>query len=171
MSSPAHLDSAATVERPVVAFREAMARVCTPVTIVTAMAGERPHGTTVSAFASLSLDPPMLMVSLDRNSDLLATIDETGWFGVNVLQRDHEDLARRFARKGADKFDGVLWQQRCGVPLIAGVSNWIACRVAERVPAADHVLLLGKVVDVVTRLAEPLVYHDRIFGTTIRLQP
>src|SRR6266496_497445 len=97
-------------------FRDAMASVCTPVTIVTGMENERPHGTTVSAFSSLSVDPPMIMVALDRGSDLLAIVQSARRFGVNLLGHDHAELALKFARKGLDKFDGVEWREERGLP-------------------------------------------------------
>ena len=87
-------------------FRDAMATVCTPVAVVTAMDGHRPHGTTVSAFASLSMTPPSLLVSLDRGSELLGLVLGSGFFGMNVLGSSQSGLAGKFARKGADKFDG-----------------------------------------------------------------
>src|SRR3954453_12184914 len=100
-----------------------MAGVATPVSVVTAIAGGLPHGTTVSAFASLSMDPPMVLVALDRNSDLLALVRDGGRFGLNVLERGQAELAKRFARKGNAKFDGVLWWQEHGVPLLSGTSG------------------------------------------------
>ena len=71
-------------------FREVMAGVATPVTVVTAMSDGPPHGTTVSAFASLSMNPPMVLVSLDRGSELLSLIQESRRFGVNVLGTPEE---------------------------------------------------------------------------------
>src|ERR1700749_4320016 len=84
-------------------FRDTLARVPTPVTVVTSHIDRRPHGTTVIAFSSLSLDPPMILVSLDQNSDLLKVIQESGHFGVNVLAAGQLGLATQFAKKGADK--------------------------------------------------------------------
>ena len=92
-----------------VVFREALAAVAAPVGVVTSFDGDRPHGTTVSAFCSLSLDPPLVLVSLDRDSDLLRMVRESRRYGINVLAHDQEDLATRFARKGVDKFDDVAW--------------------------------------------------------------
>src|SRR6185437_14951559 len=86
-------------------FVGAMARVCTPVTVVTTF-DRSPHGTTVNAFASLSLDPPMVLVSLDQRSELLARLTRSGPFGINVLSSVQSDLSMRFARKGPDTFDG-----------------------------------------------------------------
>src|SRR3984957_15902539 len=97
-------------------FRAVMATVCTPVSVVTAMAGDRPHGSTVSAFASLSLNPPMVLVSLDLGSDLLRHIRGSRAFGLNVLHTGQAALAAAFARKGDDKFDGIRWVREDGIP-------------------------------------------------------
>ncbi|MFC3960797.1 flavin reductase family protein [Nocardia jiangsuensis] len=147
------------------AFKDAMAAVCTPVAVVTAMDGDRPHGTTVSAFASLSASPPSLLVSLDRGSDLLAVITVSGEFGVNILGHGQSELAGRFARKGADKFAGISWSGADRVPRLDGAPGWFACRVAQTVVAADHVLVVGEVYAVDTASAAPLTYHERVFGT------
>src|SRR5579872_7085844 len=103
------------------AFRAVMGEVCTAVTVVTAMDGSRPHGTTVSAFSSLSLDPPLVLVSLDRGSQLLEVITAAGRFGVNVLSRDQAALAARFATRGPAKFDGVAWRGDSASPRLEGV--------------------------------------------------
>ncbi|MFG2732970.1 flavin reductase family protein [Streptomyces canus] len=91
------------------ALRDAMATVASPVAVVTAMDGRRPHGTTVSAFASLSLAPPMVVVSLDERSPLLAVVHRTGRFGLNVLAPTRPDSPRAFSVSGPDKFDTVAW--------------------------------------------------------------
>lgn len=148
-----------------VRFREVMASVCTPVSVVTAMAADRPHGTTVSAFASLSMSPPMVLVSLDRGSDLLALIRGTGGFGLNVLATGQAALARSFAAKGTHKFDGVEWRHDGGVPRIEGVAGWLACQVEQFVEGGDHVVLLARVCGADTESALPLTYHVRSFGT------
>lgn len=147
------------------AFRNVMAGVCTPVSVITALDGERPHGTTVSAFASLSMTPPMVMVALDAGSDLLALVRSTRKFGVNVLGADHAHHALTFARKGADKFAGVEWMLADDSPRLTGVPGWLACEVADLVPGGDHVIVLGDVVSAATTPGDPLTYHSRIFGT------
>lgn len=148
------------------AFREAMAAVATPVSVVTAMAADRPHGTTVSAFASLSLTPPMVLVSLDRRSDLLAVVRDTGRFGVNLLGSDQAHLALSFARKGgAGKFAGVAWTEDHGLPRLPGTPAWLACDVADLVDGGDHIIALGHVLCAETRGGQPLTYHSRVFGT------
>lgn len=151
-------------------FREMMAEVCTPVSVVTTMDGQRAHGTTVSAFASLSMDPPMVLVALDRGSELLALVRDTDRFGLNVLGSEQTDLAKRFAGKGGAKFAGVSWREACGVPRISGVSGWLACMVERLVAGGDHVVALGNVLAVENRPVAPLTYHSRRFGTHITVE-
>ncbi len=146
-------------------FRDVMAGVATPVAVITAMADRVPHGTTVSAFASLSMTPPMVAVCLDRCSDLLAMIRTTGYFGVNVLGTDHAALALTFARKGgAAKFDHVEWTADHGLPRLPGAA-WLACRVSQFVDGGDHVVVLGDVQAADAQDDDPLTYHRRVFGT------
>lgn len=152
------------------AFRAAMAAVCTPVSVATTLQGERPYGTTVSAFSSLSLDPPMILVALDRRSDLLTAIRSSARFGLNVLSSSQAGLARTFARRGGPaKFTGIPWQHKAGVPSLPGVGSFVACVVADLVEAGDHVLVLGRVVHTETSPQPPLAYHDRTFGTHLPL--
>jgi flavin reductase (DIM6/NTAB) family NADH-FMN oxidoreductase RutF len=147
------------------AFRAAMADVPTPVTVVTSLDEARPHGTTVSAFTSLSLDPMMILVCLDRSSNLLRVVECTRRFGVNILGRDQSHLAMVFARKGDDKFTGVDWTFDHGLPRLGGSPVWIACSVADLSDGGDHVIVLGAIEAVRTIDVPPLTYHRRVFGT------
>jgi flavin reductase (DIM6/NTAB) family NADH-FMN oxidoreductase RutF len=151
-------------------FPQAMARVCTPVAIVTALFEGNPHGTTVSAFASLSVSPPMVLVSLDRQSELLSRVISTRQFGLNVLSSGQSDLALRFARKGADSFDGIAWHEESGCPRFKGAAVWLACRVVDLVDGGDHRIALAAVERVEITEAEPLTYHARAFGTHAPVQ-
>jgi flavin reductase (DIM6/NTAB) family NADH-FMN oxidoreductase RutF len=146
-------------------FLAVMGSVCTPVAVVTAMAGARPHGTTVSAFASLSLEPPMVLVSLDRKSELLGHARGTGWFGINVLGSGQSATATAFAKKGDNKFDGVRWLLDEGVPRLVGCAGWLRCRVRELVDGGDHIVVLGQVAAAAHADVRPLTYHNRSFGT------
>jgi flavin reductase (DIM6/NTAB) family NADH-FMN oxidoreductase RutF len=147
------------------AFRDVMAEVCTPVAVVTTLSGGRPHGTTVSAFASLSMSPPMVLVSLDLRSDLLRELGEGVRFGVNVLGSDQVGLAGVFARKGPDKFAGVGWTLDEEAPRLDGSPGWLACAVTRLVDGGDHVIVLGEVLRAVADGGPPLTYHARTFGT------
>ncbi len=152
-------------------FRDVMAAVCTPVSVVTAMADGLPHGTTVSAFASLSMEPPMVLVSLNRSSELLDMVRESGRFGLNVLSSGQSTLALKFATKGGvGKFAGVRWDVEAGVPRLPGAGGFLACDVTEVVEGGDHVIVLGLVRAADTVSGQPLTYHGRVFGTHAALE-
>lgn len=146
-------------------FREVMASVATPVTVVTTMEDGHPHGTTVSAFASLSAEPPLVSIALDGASVLLDRAKRSGRVGVNVLAHDQHDLALRFAKKSADKFKGIEWQDQDGLPRLADTVGWLACRIREVVVGGDHEILIAEVESIAQGDHAPLVYHRRRFGT------
>lgn len=146
-------------------FREAMARVPSPVAVVTTLAGGEPHGTTVSAFLSQSLDPPTVLVSLANTSTLLAKLDLGFLAGVNVLSANQAEIAMRFAgnEKDSSQTDG---QNTAGdPPRIEGCPTHITFTVSEFVPVGDHTLVIGTVDSVNTSSAAPLVHWQRTFGT------
>jgi flavin reductase (DIM6/NTAB) family NADH-FMN oxidoreductase RutF len=155
-------------ERDVIAeqsFRDLMATVCAPVTVVTTIEGESAMGTTVSAFSSLSLRPPMVTAALDRSSRLLEPVLRTGQFGVNVLGHGQDGTARLFADRSVDRFAAVDWYYDHGLPRLSGAPGWLVCDLARAVDGGDHVLLLGTVLHCDARTAAPLVYGHRVFGT------
>lgn len=148
------------------AFREVMARVATPVSIVTTLHEELPYGTTVSAFTSLSMDPPMVLVALDRGSDTLKSIRRSGRFALNILSADHAETAAKFAGKGGSgKFETTSWNLSESLPRIPGAVGWITSTLTDLVDGGDHVIALGHVQSAETTDGKPLVYHERTFGT------
>ncbi|MFY9767733.1 MAG: flavin reductase family protein [Mycobacterium sp.] len=147
---------------------ELMAGVCTPVTIVTTTDAQGPHGATVSSFAGLSLDPPLITVAFERQSSLLRRILTVGQFGVNLLGHGQDDLAMLFARRGADRFAGMPWHYDAGLPRIDGAPGWVACDLYNTVEGGDHLLLLGMVTRAHHAQLPPLVYAHRTFGTHSR---
>jgi flavin reductase (DIM6/NTAB) family NADH-FMN oxidoreductase RutF len=153
-------------------FRAVMAGVATPVSVVTTLVDDDPYGTTVSAFASLSMTPPMVLVSLDRGSTLLAAIRRSNRLGLNVLGHHQARLALTFAGKGGpDKFTGVGWHVDHDLPRLPGSPGWLSCTVGDFVDGGDHVIVLGDVVRAETRDVPPLTYHGRAFGTHAALEP
>ncbi|HEX3711773.1 MAG TPA: flavin reductase family protein [Trebonia sp.] len=146
-------------------FRDLMAAVCAPVTVVTSADEAGPHGATVSAFASLSLRPPLVTVALDRRSALLARVLAAGRLGVNVLGSADDDVARQFAGSGTDRFAGVPWTADHGLPRLGCAAGWAVCHVRQVVDGGDHLLLIAEVVHAESRQAAPLVYGHRTFGT------
>src|ERR1700691_2081724 len=151
-------------------FRDTLAGLPPRVTVATSHVDRKPHGTTVSAFSSLSLEPPMILVSLDLRSDLLKIIQETGRFGVNVLAVGQQSLATAFARKGADKFTDVAWYMDHGAPRLAGKGQWLFCRTEQLVTAGDHVIIISLVEHADTHSFEPLLYRQRSFGTVTHMR-
>ena len=152
------------------AFREAMSNVSAAVSVVTTLVDGHPHGTTVSAFSSLSMEPPMLLVSLDNTSTLLSHVRVGSSVGVNVLAAHHDEIALHFSRKAPDKFADVPWHIEDGAPALADKHAWVALRIAQLVPAGDHTILLGDVVAAHARDDLPLTYWRRKFGTHRNLQ-
>jgi flavin reductase (DIM6/NTAB) family NADH-FMN oxidoreductase RutF len=161
-STTPHEDIAASL-------KEVMAAVCTPVSVVTAMDGDRPHGTTVSAFASLSMAPPMVLVSLDRTSELLGIIQRGRRFGVNILGSAQSAAATAFARKGTDKFADTPWTRASDVPRLTGAPGWVVCDASSFVEGGDHIVVLGEVREAVAHDGSPLTYFRRDFGTHMLL--
>ncbi len=147
------------------AFRDLMAVVPSPVTVITTVEEGLPAGTTVSAFTSLSLSPKLILVSLDNKSDLLRQIRHTRRFGVNLLAEGQGDLAMQFARSREDRFAGTRWRIESDLPRLDDVAAWIVCSLAYELPAGDHTILAGEVTDADLSERPALVYSARAFGT------
>lgn len=149
-------------------FRDLMAGVCAPVTVVTTTLADNPYGATVSSFASLSLDPPLVSVAFDRGSALLAHIQRADRFGVNLLGHAQDELAMTFARRGVDRFGTAPWYLDDGLPRLVDAAGWIVCDLFQTVEAGDHLLLFGLVRAASRTDQAPLVYAHRTFGTHSR---
>ncbi|WP_320068267.1 flavin reductase family protein [Micromonospora sp. RTGN7] len=125
-------------------LREFMRNWATGVAVVTSRLAGRPVGCTVNAFTSVSLRPPLLLVSLARTSRTLAAITAEGGFAVNLLDRRQRELADRFATAAAgDRFAGVAHRTVDGLPLLDGAMATAVCAVTQLIGAADHMLVLG----------------------------
>ncbi len=146
-------------------FKDLMAGVCAPVTVVTTTIDKVPYGATVSSFASLSLDPPLISVAFDRGSALLSRIQQSKRFGVNLLGQAQDDLAMVFARPSENRFAGVDWHISNGLPRLTEAAGWIDCDLYRTVEGGDHLLLFGLVLSCSHRPLPPLVYAHRTFGT------
>jgi flavin reductase (DIM6/NTAB) family NADH-FMN oxidoreductase RutF len=151
-------------------FKDALREWASGVTIVTSRHGEQVHGMTVSSFASVSLDPPLVLVCADQDSNTHGVIAEGGVFAVHVLGRDQGALSNLFASKAEEerRFDGLAWEAGVtGAPILADAVAVLDCRVASAHDAGDHVIYVGTVEDVRVRGGEPLLYHrGRYAGVT-----
>jgi flavin reductase (DIM6/NTAB) family NADH-FMN oxidoreductase RutF len=110
------------------------------------------------------MEPPMVAVALDGKSELLGLVRQTRRFGLNVLSCDQISLARQFASKGRDKAEGTVWSIDNGSPRLAGVSGWLACKVADVVAGGDHWIVLGSVMAATAGCTTPMTYHASTFG-------
>lgn len=147
-------------------FRASLGRFASGVTIVTAReAGGRDVGMTVSAFSSLSLEPPMVLVCIDHGASVAPVLEHCDHFAVNVLADGQEALSRRFAEREVDRFDGVPYHRgERGVALLDGALAHLECRVHTRYPGGDHTILVGAVEAAAAHEGHPLVYFRSEYG-------
>lgn len=146
-------------------FTAAMARIAGPVSVVTTVddAGRR-WGFTASSFCSVSLDPPLVLVCLSRTSSCHPAFTTATSFIVNVLAHGQEDLARHFARPGADKFAGtVMTECEQGLPGLDDAAVRLACSVYSFTDGGDHSIMIGRVEEAAVLERMPLIYHNRAF--------
>jgi flavin reductase (DIM6/NTAB) family NADH-FMN oxidoreductase RutF len=144
------------------AFRQAMARMPSGVTVVTAFGADGPSGLTANAVVSLSLDPPLMLGCLDRGSRTLRAVEQAGRFGINVLGAGQAAIARSFATKAAlhEKWEGIAWRERDGIPALDGALVWVACQLRDVLAGGDHVIVTGAVLDVTAVDGDPLVFYE-----------
>lgn len=147
------------------AFRDVAGRFATGVTVVTTAGDGTVHGMTANGFATVSLDPLLALVSVDRAAGMHDLLDRTGVFAVSVLAAHQEDLSRWFASRrrgqGAGQFEGVACaaSPASGSPVIQGCLAWFDCRIAAAHQAGDHTLFVGEVRAMgAERDADPLVF-------------
>jgi flavin reductase (DIM6/NTAB) family NADH-FMN oxidoreductase RutF len=140
-------------------FRQGLSRFASGVTVVTCKGDSGYHGMTVSAFSSLSLDPPLVLICVHARSSVHDALMAGGCFAVNVLAEDQEPISRRFASKSPDRFNGVGYQVgKTGAPLIKGALAFIECRIVHTYPGGDHTILVGQVEASGISDGKPLLY-------------
>jgi 3-hydroxy-9,10-secoandrosta-1,3,5(10)-triene-9,17-dione monooxygenase reductase component len=141
-------------------FRQMLGRFATGVTVVTVQAPDgRPHGMTASSLASVSLEPPLVLVCVDHSARMHPLITGADQFVVNVLAADQEELSRRFADPHDDRFEGVRYHTTpSGFVYLDGALAHIETRKQALHEAGDHTIVLGRVVGGDTREGQPLMY-------------
>ncbi|MFZ6030551.1 MAG: flavin reductase family protein [Chloroflexota bacterium] len=148
-------------------LRQAMRHWATGVTVVTSPRDGVHYGMTVSSFTSLSLDPPLVMVSLQQGSRTQDAVVASGVFGVTILAGDQQDLADCFAGRRCDdefRFEGISIQTLItGAALFPGGLAWFDCQVVSAYDAGTHTLFVGEVVAAYSQEGAPLLYHNRAY--------
>jgi flavin reductase (DIM6/NTAB) family NADH-FMN oxidoreductase RutF len=147
-------------------FRNALGAYATGVTIITAAAPDgKPYGLTCNSFASVSLNPPLVLWSLVIFSQSMSVFQNASHFAVNVLGASQQALANKFAKSSDDKFAGVEWRPGLGnAPILADSVANFQCRAANRYYGGDHVIFLGAVEAYSYNRQEPLLFARGSYG-------
>ena len=147
-------------------FRRALGQFATGITIVTALADGEPVGLAANSFTSVSLDPPLVLFCVARTSSTWPRIQAAGRFAVNILGEHQEEISRRFATPGADRFGGTGWHVGFGgSPVLHDTLAYLDCEVAAEHDGGDHVIVVGRVLDLgITHDAGPLLYFRGRYG-------
>lgn len=147
-------------------FRDALARFASGVTVVTVRdPGGEDHGMTVSAFSSLSLDPPLVLLCIGAGATILPRFRASGTFGISILAAGQHDIARRFADQGVVRFEGIAFSRAASGPaLLDGAVAQLECRRLALHQEGDHFIAVGEVLLARTLPGEPLVHFRRGFG-------
>lgn len=142
-------------------LRRIMGHFATGVTVITtASKAGQIFGLTANAFTSVSLVPPLCLVCVDKNAESYPAFQELGSFTVNILADDQEELSRRFAVSGGDKFTGVAHRLGAnGAPILQNVLGYLECKIISAHEGGDHTVYLGEVEQAETREGKPLLFY------------
>jgi flavin reductase (DIM6/NTAB) family NADH-FMN oxidoreductase RutF len=125
-------------------FRKTLSHFASGVTILTTIYRGSVYGMTANAFCSVSLEPPLVLVSINNHSNMHAFLPQSGWYGISILARNQEALSRHFSGRTQEQvLLPFVWHE--GYPLIQGAVSWLTCRVVEAHLAGDHTLYIGRV--------------------------
>jgi flavin reductase (DIM6/NTAB) family NADH-FMN oxidoreductase RutF len=151
-------------------FRTALRSFAAGVTVVTTRDREgRPSGLTASAFTSVSLTPPLVLVCVDHAATAHPDFRERGWFAVNVLRREQEALSRRFAVSGGDKFRDLPYHEGAsGLPILDGTLATLECRIVDVHEAGDHTIFIGLVEAASISGGRPLIYFHSGYHSLVQ---
>ncbi|MER2090131.1 MAG: flavin reductase family protein [Sporosarcina sp.] len=150
----------------VASFKEAMGNYPTGVTVVTAFDGDKkPMGLTVNSFASVSLEPLLILWSIDKRVSTYNDFLNTEKFSVNILGADQGDLCTLFSSRVADRFSQCDWKESdLNLPVLSDALAVLQCKTVQQIEAGDHTILIGEVLDIRNESKEPLLYHRRTIG-------
>lgn len=147
-------------------FKKALGNYPTGVTVVTTFDQENnPVGLTVNSFASVSLEPLLILWSIDKKSKSLGIFTSADQFAVNILASDQAKLCFLFSSKEVDRFAQCEWQRsEKNLPIVKNTASVLECENVQQIEAGDHVILIGKVIHIIHADKAPLLYHHRCVG-------
>jgi len=142
-------------------LRRIMGHFATGVTVITTISkGGTAYGLTANAFMSVSLEPPLLLISVDKKAESYPYFEQSRVFTINILRDDQEGLSRRFAVSGGNKFEGVAYRRGANdVPILEETLAHIECRLYAAYDGGDHTLYLGEVLEAETHEGGPLLFY------------
>lgn len=144
-------------------FRDAMSKFATGITVVTTELDGNAHGMTVNAFMSVSLDPKLVVVSIDKRTEMLKTLQQSKKYAVNILNEDQKEYSMIFAGQTKGKQD-VEFDRLNDLPVLKDTLVTITCDVYEEHEVGDHILFFGEVTDGKVFDKQPLLYFNRKYG-------
>lgn len=149
-------------------FRRCLGAFGTGVTVITTQVDGKPYGVTCNSFSSVSLEPPLVLWCLRRESTSFDAFKSCANFAVNILAESQVDLSNRFAKSGHDKFEGVDWQSGLnGSPLLAGTAAALACRSFRTFEGGDHLIILGEVQTFENHPRQPLMFTNGCYTVAV----
>lgn len=144
-------------------FKKALQLWASGVTVVTTQSGKfGVQGMTVTAFSSVSVDPPQILVCINDSADTGAGIEESQCFAVNVLTSDQQDVSNQFAGgcSQTERFENAAWEPGItGAPILTDSLMSLDCKLVEKVRAGTHWIMIGEVQDTICRPGDPLLYY------------
>lgn len=151
-------------------LRRVMGHFATGVTVITTMdRSGTPFGLTANAFTSLSLNPPLALVCIDKNAQCYSCFEESKIFAVNVLSEEQEEISRRFATKSIDKFSNLKWRKgEGGAALLDGAIGYIECKIVGSHDGGDHTIYVGEIVEASCSGERPLIFFQGKYRTLSR---
>ena len=151
-------------------FRDVLGRYCSGVTVVTSMSAGEPVGMTCQSFSSVSLNPPLVMICPAKTSRAWPRMRQAGFFCVNILSAEQQEISNNMATKGAEKFDGVGWKPApTGAPVVDGVLGYVDCTIDTVHEAGDHYIVVGRVKELAMGDAagdDPILFYQGRYRTT-----
>ena len=146
--------------------RRIMGRFATGITVATTRVGNELFGMTANAVTSLSLDPPLVLLCVDKRAQFLTALKESNTFALSILGEEHEHHSRRFAQKGPKEFTD--WNSDItvtGAPILSEALAWVDCKVIDVLPGGDHEIFIGEIVAGDCRDGRPLLYFGGNYAT------
>ena len=141
--------------------RRIMGKFATGVTVISTVVDGETWGMTANAVTSLSLDPPLVLVAIVRDSQSHEKVKQAGCFAMNILSADQEELSNRYAFSGPKDFSGLATETaETGAPILSGAIGYVDCRLVEILPGGDHDIFIGEIVAGDANDGQPLLYFD-----------